>query len=35
MSNDSIAIIPENGYHPKQKQSKKALLWMKNIAEKN
>ena len=35
MPPDSIAIIPENGYHPEQKQSKKALIWMKEIAEKN
>ena len=34
MPKDSIAIIPENGYHPEQKQSKKALIWMKEIAEK-
>ena len=35
MPQDSIAIIPENGYHPEQKQSKKALLWMKYLSEKN
>ena len=29
---DSIAIIPENGYHQEQKQSKKALLWMKYLS---
>ena len=31
---DSIAIKPENGYHHEQQQSKKALVWMKEIAEK-
>ena len=35
MPPDSIAIIPENGYHPEQKKSKKALIWMKEVAEKN
>ena len=25
----SIAIIPENGYYAKQKQSRKAFIWMK------
>lgn len=28
----TIAIIPENGYNPKQKTSKKAILWLKYIA---
>ena len=32
MPKDSIAIIPENGYHPEQKQSKKSLLWMKYLS---
>ena len=33
MPKNSIAIIPENGYHPEQKQSKKALLWMKYLSD--
>ena len=32
MPKDSIEKIPENGYHPKQKQSIKALIWVKYLS---
>jgi hypothetical protein len=33
MKENSIGLIPENGYHPKQNTSKKARQWLKYIAE--
>ena len=32
MAENSIAIIPENGYNPKQNSSKKSLQWLQYIA---
>ncbi len=35
MKENSIGLIPENGYHPKQNTSKKAKRqWLKYIAER-
>ena len=34
MPQNSIAIIPENGYYPEKKQSRKALIWTTNKERK-
>ena len=34
MEPETIAIIPENGYHGNEKTSRKAQIWMKYISEK-
>ena len=35
MAENSIAVIPENGYNPKQNTSKKAQQWLQHVAEDN
>ena len=32
MNEDTIAVIPENGYNPKQNSSKKAIQWLQYVA---
>ena len=34
METNSIAVIPENGYNPKQNSSKKALQWLQFISSR-
>lgn len=35
MGSQQIAVIPSNGYNPKQKVSKKAMLWLRFISERD